>query len=236
MYTIDAGERGVLMTWGKPSMVAVDEGLHFKMPIAQTVKRLEVRTKKIEVGADSVTKDLQDVQAVVALNYHLVYAETPKLYQEIGMDYQDRVVNPTIQESVKAVMAGFTAEEMTSKRPEVRAGIEQMISERLTKYYIQVDGFNIIDFAFSAEYDKAIELKQVAEQDALRAEWELEKVKVEAEKIIVEATAKASAVRIEASALKENPDILQLRAIEKWDGIMPKVTGGAMPFIDIATV
>ena len=233
VYTVSAGERGVLLTFGKPSMESVGEGLHFKFPIAQVVKKFEVKTQKIETGADASSKDLQDVQTTIALNFHLKPSFVPSLYQEIGVDYVDRIIYPSIQESVKAVQAKFTAEELVTKRPEVRNLIQSTLDEKLDRYYIKVDGFNIINFQFSPEFDKAIEEKVTAEQLKLKAERDLERIKIEKEQKITQAEAEAQSIRIQSEALKANEDILELRAIEKWDGTLPLVTGGATPFVSL---
>jgi regulator of protease activity HflC (stomatin/prohibitin superfamily) len=232
---VSAGERGVKLTLGKPSMDALGEGLHFKIPIVQSIKKLEVRTQKIETSADSASRDLQDVQTTIALNYHLLPDVTPRLYQEVGPDYKSRIIDPAIQESVKAVSARFTAEELVTRRPEVRDGIRMELTERLSKYYIQVDDFNIVNFQFSEEFDKAIEAKVTAEQNALAAKNKLEQVKYEAEQRITQANAEAEAIRIQAQAITSQGgrDYVQLQAIEKWNGILPEVTGGAVPFINI---
>ncbi len=245
IYTIPAGERGVLLTFGKPSMDAVEEGLHFKIPLAQSIKKIEVRTQKIETEADSASKDLQTVQTTIAINFHLMPESTPMLYQEIGLSYKERIIDPAIQESVKAVTARFTAEELITRRPEVRQGIQEEIKIRLERYYITVDDFNIVNFQFSEEFDKAIEQKVTAEQLKLKAEMDLERIKVEKEQKITQAEAEAESLRLQKQQITE--DMIKLReievksksldvqreAIEKWNGQLPQVTGGAIPFIDM---
>jgi len=234
-YTIPAGYRGVVLTFGKPADIVSSEGLHFKIPLVQTVAKIEVRKQKIETQASSSSKDLQDVQTTIALNFHLNPSETNKLYQEIGLGYADRIINPAIQESVKSITAKFTAEELITRRPEVRAGIQEQLTERLSKYYITVDDFNIVNFQFSEEFNKAIEQKVTAEQLKLKADRDLERIRVEAEQKVTQAQAEADSIRIQSEALKQNQDILQLRFIEKWDGILPKVmgSGNINPFIDV---
>ena len=236
-YTIQAGQRGVLLTFGKPNMEAMGEGLHFKIPMAQSVKKFEVKTQKVEVDADASSKDLQDVQTTIALNFHLKPDEVSRLYQEIGTSFQSRVIDPSIQESVKAVQARFTAEELVTKRPEVRRAIEASLEEKLSKYYIEVDGLNIINFQFSEEFDKAIESKVTAEQLKLKAERDLERIKIEKEQKITQAEAEAQSIKIQSEALQNNKDILELRWIEKWDGVMPTtyVSGEADTLISIRT-
>ena len=238
IYTVKAGYRGVLLTFGKPSMETKDEGLHFKVPVAQTVAKLEVRKQKIEVVADSASKDLQDVQTTIALNFHLEPDTVPSLYQQIGMDYKSRIIDPAIQESVKAVTAIYVAEELITKRPKVREDMRILLKEKLTKYFIKVDDFNIVNFQFSAEFDKAIESKVTAEQLKLKAIMDLERIKVEKEQKITQAQAEAESLRLQRQEVTS--ELIQLRqiemmmsAIQKWDGVMPQATAG-MPFIDVS--
>jgi len=237
-YTISAGHRGVLLTFGKPTMEVKNEGLHFKVPLVQSIKKLEVRKQKIEVTADSASKDLQDVQTTIALNFHLKESEVPVLYQEIGTSYRERIIDPAIQEAVKAVTANYVAEQLITKRPSVREDMRVLLREKLSKYYIEVDDFNIVNFQFSEEFDKAIEQKVTAEQFKLKAEMDLERIKVEKQQIITKAQAEAESLRIQKEVITDK--LIQLRniemqmaAIEKWDGKLPDATSG-MPFIDVS--
>jgi len=236
-YTIPAGYRGVELTFGKPSEIVSNEGLHFKIPIVQSIAKMEVRTQMIKATADSSSKDLQDIQTVVALNFHVIPEETKELYQKIGMSYSERIIEPTIQEAVKAVTAKFTAEELITKRAEVRNGIKDFLTERLISSYIKVDDFNIVNFQFSEEFDKAIEAKVTAEQLRLKAGKDLERIIIEKEQKITKAQAEAEALRLQKMEI--TPELIKLRQIEmmmaaiaKWDGVMPDATSG-MPFIDI---
>ena len=238
IYTISAGNRGVLLTMGKPSMDSVGEGFHMKLPIIQSIKKMEVRTQKITTVADSASKDLQDVQTTIALNFHLSPEEVPKLYQQIGKAYGERIIAPSIQESVKAVTAKFTAEELITRRSEVRGNIQEMLSEKLNRYYMIVDDVNIENFQFSEEFDKAIESKVTAEQLKLKAQMDLERIRIEAEQTIAKAQAEATSLNLQKQEI--TPDLVKLREIEvqreavaKWNGELPQVTGGAIPFIDM---
>jgi len=202
---------------------------------------MEVRTTKLEVDSDSSSKDLQDVQTTIALNYHLVPEEVISLYKDIGTAYETRIIAPAIQESVKSVTARFTAEELITKRTEVREGIKNQLLERLSKYYIAVDDFNIVNFQFSEEFDKAIEAKVTAEQLKLKADRDLERIRVEAEQKIAQAQAEAEALRLQKQEI--TPDLVKLRmievqrsAIEKWDGILPRVTGEGVPLISVGNL
>lgn len=237
-YIVPTGHRGVVQTFGKPTMAPSEEGLHFKIPIAQSITNMEVRTKKIEVEADSSSKDLQDVKTTIALNYHLSPESTPRLFQEIGLDYENRIINPAIQEGIKAISARFTAEELVTKRASVRDDVKAFLVERLSNRNIIVDDFNIVNFQFSEEFDKAIEQKVTAEQLKLKADRDLERIKVEAQQKIAQAEAEAQALKLQKMEITE--ELVRLReiemmnkAIDKWDGVMPQATSG-MPFIDVS--
>lgn len=231
---ISAGERGVVLRWGAVNRV-LDEGLHWRTPIAEKVKKLEVRTQKFEADASSASKDLQTVHTKVALNFHLVPEQVGKLWAEIGEDYSDRVISPAIQESVKAATAKFTAEELITKRELVKDAIVAELKERLTPYHLLVETLNLTDFDFSPQFNQAIEAKVTAEQSALAAKNKLEQVKFEKEQRIAQAQGEAEAIRIQAEALRENSQLIQLEAVKRWDGELPKYMFGSapLPFINI---
>lgn len=239
-FTIRPGERGVLTTWGKVVPLSYGEGWHWKVPIMQAAKRIDVKTQKLEKVADSASLDLQDVQTTVALNYHIKADSAHKLWQEIGSDYRSRVIEPAIQESVKAVTAKFTAKELITKRSNVRQGIHTEIKGKLIQFHIEVDDLSIVNFQFSEEFDKAIEAKVTAEQLKLQSEMDLERIKVEAEQIKATARAEAEAIRIRAEALMQNPKLVDLTIAEAWNGELPQVmmTGGnsATPLFDISSI
>lgn len=237
LKVIDAGERGVLLTTGKASNQILEPGLHFKLPIIQKIVLFDVKTMKVEVSAASASRDLQDVNTAIALNFHLDPSRVDAVYKEIGTNYQDRIIAPAIQESVKMATAQFTADELITKREEVKRFITDELRVRLEKNYIIVDEFSIMNFEFSPSYAKSIEEKQVADQNAKKAKNDLERVKIEAQQKIEESKGNAEAIRIESEALKQNPELLQLRSIEKWDGKLPLYTSGEseqlFPFLEV---
>jgi len=231
--TIGAGERGILLQFGAVQDKIFGEGLYVKIPLVQKVVKIDVKIKKDEVPVSAASKDLQIVTSKIALNYHLNPESVNKIWQEVGKDYNTKVVAPTIQEVVKAITARFTAEELITKREEVKEQIKSTLAERLSERFIVVDEFNIIDFEFSSAFNDAIEAKVTAEQLKLKADRDLERIKIEAEQKIAEAQGKAEAIRIEARALIQNPKVVELRWIEKWDGKVPTYWGEASPFIGI---
>lgn len=128
-YTIPAGVRGIVLTFGNPNMVPVSEGLHFKIPIVQSIVRMDIKTQKYEADASAASKDLQTVTSKIATNYHLESSSVPIIYKEIGLDYQTRIIQPLEQEIVKATTAKYTAEELITKREDVRVEIKQALHE-----------------------------------------------------------------------------------------------------------
>ncbi|MFC1629713.1 prohibitin family protein [Patescibacteria group bacterium] len=231
--TVGAGERGVLLQFGAVQDKVFDEGLYVKIPFVQSVEKMDVKIKKDEVPASAASKDLQIVTSIIALNYHLQPETVNKIWQEVGKDYNTRIIAPSIQEAVKATTAKFTAEELITKREEVKTAIKINLADRLLERSIIVDEFNIIDFDFSKAFNAAIEAKVTAEQLKLKADRDLERIKIEKEQIIAAAQGKAEAIRIEAQALKQNPQVVELRWIEKWNGEVPTYWGEASPFIGI---
>jgi len=234
---VRAGERGVVLNWGAVQGNIMGEGLHFIIPIMQSVKKLDVKTEKKEVAVKSYSKDIQTVDAAVALNYHLDPSAVNKLWQEIGADYESRIIDPSIQESVKAATALFTAQELIELRPKVKDEIKTQLFNRLSGRHIVVDDFSIVNFDFSAEYEKAVEAKQVSQQGALKAENDLKRIKTEAEQRVAQATAEATAIKIQAEAITQQggKEYVSLKAVEKWNGVLPTqmIPNATLPFIDL---
>jgi len=231
--TIGAGERGILLQFGAVQDKVFDEGLYFKIPFIQKVVKMDVKIQKDEIPASASSKDLQVVTSKIALNYHLDPGSVNKVWQDVGKNYNIRIISPSIQEAVKAVTARFTAEELITKREEVKEQIKSNLADRLFERNIIVDEFNIIDFEFSVAFNEAIEAKVKAEQLKLKADRDLERIKIEKEQMIAAAQGKAEAIRIEANALRHNAQVVELRWIEKWDGRVPTYWGQASPFIGI---
>ncbi|MBI4209866.1 MAG: prohibitin family protein [Deltaproteobacteria bacterium] len=239
---VGAGERGIVLNFGAVQDKVLNEGLHFRMPIMQTVSIMDVKVQKAETGAASASADLQDVSSAVALNYHVIPDKVNVVYQTIGVHFKERIVDPAIQEVMKAVSAKYSAEELITKRAAVSEAIRAALAERLMAYNIAVDAFSIISFSFSKVFTEAIESKQTAEQLALKAKRDLDRIKIEAEQTITAARAEAESLRLQRANI--SPDLIELRkieanlkAIDKWNGILPQVTGaGAVPFIGVGEI
>jgi regulator of protease activity HflC (stomatin/prohibitin superfamily) len=220
---VEAGQRGVLMKFGEVQDQILEEGLHLIIPIINTVEKLSVRVQKQEISAEASSKDLQEVYTDVALNWHIVPKEVNLIFQQIGDEKQvvDRIINPVIEEVLKAVMAKYTAEEIITKRGEVKAGVDELLTTQLTDYHVMVDGISLVHVHFSQRFSDAVEAKQIAEQDAKRADFIALKAIKEAEAKVNLARGEAEAQRLIRETL--TPEILQKQTIEKWDGQLPKI-------------
>lgn len=235
---VGPGERGVVLNFGAVQDRILDEGIHLRVPIMQRVVIMDVRIQKEQTETDASSKDLQDTHSIIALNYHVKPERANWVFQSLGPEYNARVIDPAVQEVVKAVTARYTAVELITQREKVRQEIREILKERLADYAINVDDFAIVNFRFSQQFTQAIEAKQSAEQLALKATRDLDRIKVEAEQKLTQARAEAESLRLQ----KENVTVelvqlrqieAQMRAIEKWDGHLPNVTGGTVPFINV---
>lgn len=230
-FTVGAGEIGVVTRFGEVQRIA-ESGFNVKMPLIDSVVVMETRIQKEEVKSSAVTKDLQDAEVTLALNYSIDKETALKLYKEVGVNYKDNIINPILHESVKAGTAQYTAEGLITSRSEVKEKILEVVKSRLEPYGVVIADLNITNLNFSAAFNSAIEEKAVAQQQVEKAKQELEKVKIEAEQKIAKAQADAEAQRLQLSTLTEL--MIKKMWIEKWNGELPKTNaGGAGLFIDV---
>lgn len=256
---VEAGHVGVLRTLGAVQEKPLDEGFHFKKPFIDQVELMDIRLTASHAKATAASKDLQTVSTQVTTQYSLNGALAPQTYQRIGTlaKVSANLVEPGIQETVKAVTAKFTAEELVTKREAVKVQIQEALNafinntlkEKDLDGAVMIANVAITDFNFSEEFNRAIEAKVKAEQEALQARNEKIRRTTQAEALAAERTlaadaqaysteveskARAEAIRREATALKDSPELIQLRAVERWDGVLPRMnSGGAVPFINL---
>lgn len=237
IVTVGAGKRGVVTRWGAVQDRILGEGISLVAPIADNVVKMDVKTQKEEREASSASKDLQAVNTTVAINYRLDPTKVNKIYQSVGNDYAVKIIDPAIQEYIKSATSKYTAEELITKREQVKEYLQTHLKENLAKNDILLEDVFITDFKFSDSFDKAIESKVTAEQRALESKNKLEQVKFEAEQQIATAKAEAESIRIKAQAVTQQggADYVKLQAIQKWDGKLPvqMIPGSAVPFIDL---
>ncbi|MEG4850069.1 prohibitin family protein [Microcoleus sp. B5-D4] len=231
---VNAGERGVLMQFGKVQEQVLGEGIHVIVPTVYTVKKLSVRVQKQESSAEASSKDLQDVFTDVALNWHIIPEEANAIFQQIGDEKEVvvRIIDPAVEEVLKAVMAKYTAEEIITKRGEVKAAVDDSLTLRLVTYHIAVDDISLVHVHFSERFSEAVEAKQIAEQEAKRGEFLALKAVKQAEAKVNLAKGEAEVQRL----LRDNltPELLERQAIEKWDGKLPLIVGdGGKNLLDL---
>ncbi|MEG4211329.1 prohibitin family protein [Microcoleus sp. S13_B4] len=234
---VGAGERGVMMRFGKIQDAILDEGIHPILPmIVTSVKTLSVRVQKTDLQADAASKDLQKITTDLAVNWNVDPAHVNQVFQQIGDEEQivTSILSPAISEVLKAATSKKTAEEIITKRTELKTEIDNTLKKRLEPYGVIVRDVSLINFGFSPEFSKAIEAKQIAEQEAKQAEFTVQKATQDAQAEINRAKGKAEAQRLQRQTL--TAEILQQQAIEKWNGQFPTVMGGGgtLPLINIA--
>ncbi len=222
---VQAGHTGVVMTFGAVNDNVLSEGIHFKVPFVQSVVQMDNRTQKIETEGTASSKDLQIISYVVAVNYHVENSASAELYKSVGSNYSNIVIAPAIQESIKSVTAQFTAEQLITERQTVSDKIKEALSDKISKYGISVEIFNIVNFDFSEEFNAAVEAKQTAQQNALKAEQDLARIEVEAKQKITQAEAEAESINLIQQALSQSPDYVEYVKWNKWNGELPTVMG-----------
>ena len=242
---VEAGHRGVVLYLGAVENRVLGEGVHFVTPFFEQVVSMEVRTQKFQAEATAASNDLQEVQSVIAVNYRIDPQQTNEIYQNLGVNYQDRVISPTIQESVKASVAKFNAEELITKRETAKSVIADGIRNTLASNNVEVQNVFITDFKFSDAFSTQIEQKVVAFQKFLTEQNNLRAIEVVANQTVAQAegaaranAAKASgeseAIKIITLQLRESPEYLEWQAITKWNGQMPYAVGSSgVPFFQL---
>lgn len=234
-YQIESGTRGLVFTNGSLNSVA-DEGLHLKMPFFQSVKKIDVTTQSATVDKMSAaSKDLQEVRAGVTVNYRYDINKLTQIYEQTKFDIDTRILQPRVQEALKAVAAKYTAEELIVKRSQVKSELDILLRKELAKYNVIVDDVQLVHFDFSPEFNKAIEAKQTEVQNALKAKNILERTKIESEQRIAQAKGEAEAIRIQAEAIQNQggAEYVNLKWIEKWSGNMPQTVASDQAMIMI---
>lgn len=246
---VQPGHTGVVVTFGRVDDTVLQEGLHFKIPLVQNVVMIDNRITKLEVDTEAFSSDLQTVETRLAINYRVDTAKSYSIYKNIGSGYEGVLVEPAVNEVLKAIVAQYSAEESVTNRTLISNGLVDGLNNKLNDIGLYVTDVNIINFEFSEAYINAIEEKQVAQQKLLKAETEkqtaITNAQAEAEAIKIRAEAEAEALKITARAEAEanatiaeslTSDLIQYHKVDKWDGKLPTVTGGAAAILDVSDI
>ncbi|MBQ4037290.1 MAG: prohibitin family protein [Clostridia bacterium] len=232
---VSAGHTGVVVTLGKVNDGVLPEGLHFKIPFVQQVVQINNRVQKLEVITEAFSKDLQTVSTTLAINYRVDGAKSDAIYKNIGTTYESVLMVPAVNEVLKAITAQYTAEESVTNRAIISDGLIAGLNEKLNGDGLYVTDVNILNFDFSEAFITAIEEKQVAQQQLLKAETEkqtaITNAQAEAESIRIRAQAEAEANKTLSESLTK--EVIENKKIEKWNGQLPQVQGEADPLISI---
>jgi len=240
---VPAGHRGVVLWWGSVEKRIMGEGLNFKVPITERVIRVDVRVQPHPFREiDAASKEYQMVKLTGMMNFHIDPSYVNDLYQKVGLDFANKVIDPAFNDFVKEVVPIYQITEILPKREDIRKKAMAKLGENLARYHIIVDDIYFANIRFSPEYEKAVEAKQVAQQQVetqrqvlaqreIEAQQKVATAKGEAESILVVAQGQAKAN--EALSRSLSPILVQYKSIEKWNGILPQVSGGGIPLIDL---
>ena len=234
MTIVGVGERGVKVTLGQTSPVALEEGVHFVMPFISTVKKMNVKTVKSNIATMAQSKDIQQARIVYVVNYNLQPENAPKMWRTVGRDYVSVVVMPTVEGIVKDTIGKWNAQDIVANREKVASEVLFKLNEKLGPKYINVSDFQITEIQYSQAFEQAIESKVTAEQEALKAKNKTVQVQEEARQKIIASEAEAKSMAIRAQALTQNKNLAEYEAVQKWDGKLPQyMMGNSVPFVHL---
>ncbi len=240
---VPAGHRGVVLWWGSVEKRVMAEGLNFKVPVAENVIKVDVRVqphpfKEIEASS----KEYQMVKLTGMMNFHVDPAYVNELYQKVGLDFANKVIDPAFNDFVKEVVPIYQVTEILPKREDIRRRASTKLGENLSRYHIVVDDIYLSNIRFSSEYERAVEAKQVAQQQVETQRQVLAQREIEAQQKVATAKGEAESIQVvaqgqakanEALSRSISPILVEYKGIEKWNGILPQVSGTSTPFIDL---
>jgi len=233
-FTVAEGERSLLTTFGKASDHIYEAGLHVKWPIIQDVKTFDVKTIRADYKTNTYTKDIQTANITVSYSYNLISNDIVETYKTYGNQWQERILYPNLEQAVKAEVGTWNADQMVANRDKVASNILASLQARMIEheYPVSITNFQMINIDYSDQFERAIEKKVVAEQEALEEENRTKQVEQKAKQQVVSAKAEAESMRIRANALASNPKLVNYEFVQKWDGKLPEImTGDSMPIL-----
>ena len=231
---VGVGERGVKVTLGKVSPESYSEGIHFVMPFVQKIKVMNVKVQKIAIQTEVYTKDIQQARINYVVNYNLMPQHVHDMYRNVGMNYVDTILMPAVEGNIKDVIGKWNAQDLVANREKATKEILSKLQNQLSDNYINIIDFQMTAINYSDVFEKAIEEKVKAEQDALKAKNKTVQVEEEAKQKLISAQAEAKSMQIRANALTQNKALVEYEAVQKWNGKLPEyMMGGSIPFINM---
>jgi len=241
---VPAGHRGVVLWWGRVENRVMGEGLNFKAPFAERVIKVDVKVQPHPFKEiDAASKEYQIVKLTGMMNFHIDPSYVHDLYQKVGLDFANKVIDPAFNDFVKEVVPIYQITEVLPKREEIRKKAMTKLGDNLSRYHIIVDDIYFSTIRFSPEYERAVEAKQVAQQQVETERQILAQREIEAQQKVATAKGEAEAIQVVAQGQAKANDALsrsissilvQYKSIEKWNGILPQVSGGGIPLIDLS--
>lgn len=233
---VGVGERGVKVTLGQVSPQSYTEGIHLITPFISKIKNMDVKTQKSYIETDLYTKDIQQAKISYVINYNLQPQNAHKMYREVGTGYVDNILMPVVEGTIKDVIGKWNAQDLVANRETATVDILKKLQKQLEPRYINVTGFQITDINYSGGFERAIESKVTAEQEALKAKNRTVQIQEEAKQKIISAEAEAKSMAIRANALSQNKALVEYEAVQKWDGHLPQyMMGNTVPFLNMST-
>lgn len=233
---VGVGERGVKVTLGQVSPQSYTEGIHLITPFISKIKNMDVKTQKQYIETDLYTKDIQQAKISYVINYNLQPQNAHKMYREVGTGYVDNILMPVVEGTIKDVIGRWNAQDLVANRESATVDILAKLQKQLEPRYINVTGFQITDINYSGGFERAIESKVTAEQEALKAKNRTVQIQEEAKQKIITAEAEAKSMAIRANALTQNKALVEYEAVQKWDGHLPQyMMGNTIPFLNMST-
>ena len=233
---VGPGERGIKIKLGQVEPESYGEGLHFIFPFIQKFKTMNVKTQKVTLNTAVYTKDIQQAKITYVVNFNVQPEFVNKLFQEVGVDYKNTILLPVVEGTIKDIIGKWNAQDLIANREIATNDILFKLQEQLKDNYLNITDFQLVEINYSDVFERAIESKVTAEQEALKAKNKTVQVEEEAKQKVIAARAEAKSMAIRAQALSQNKSLVEYEAVQKWDGKMPQyMMGNSVPFINIST-
>lgn len=231
---VGVGERGVKVTLGVVSDESFPEGIHFVTPFISKIVTMDVKTQKRAFTTSVYTKDIQQAKISYVINYNLDPANAYRMFREVGSDYEDKILMPVVEGTIKDVIGKWNAQDLVANREQATSEILTKLQNHLKDNYIRVTDFQITAINYSDVFERAIESKVTAEQDALKAKNKTVQIQEEAKQKLITAEAEAKSMAIRAHALTQNKALVEYEAVQRWDGKLPQyMMGNTVPFLNL---
>lgn len=233
--TVDAGEIGLYNRYGQISEATASPGLHIVNPLTTSLETMNVQATRFNGNTPIYTQDLQTATVAYAVIYSLQPASAAHMRRSVGRQWEDRLIPPVIESSIKNVFGHFTAMNAVASRPRIQALVLQDLRQRFRARGINIEGFELTNIDYSDAFEHAVEQAQVATQQAVAARNQTAVVRERAVQAIARAEGQARAMQLRSQALEANPRLIEYEAVQKWNGILPQNYYGSapLPFVNV---